>query len=114
MKFEYESFSCDVDIFYKENDVLVRFYDSSKEQNQDEIINLVIVNSGYGYLLLKSKGDAALLSGFLDEDVFKSDKLVEEAVHFLISLSPVSGDVYTPYHVDRIKLTGYIEYNGEY
>lgn len=33
MKFEYQSFSCDVDIFYRDNDIMVRFYESSQEQN---------------------------------------------------------------------------------
>jgi len=112
MKFEYENFSCDVDVFYKENDVLVRFYDSAKEQSEDEIIDLVIVEPGYGYLLLK--GDSALLSGFLDEIIFSSDALIEAAIEFLESLSKVSGDVYTPYHIDLIKRTTYLEYNGEY
>ncbi|WP_143152504.1 hypothetical protein [Clostridium cavendishii] len=92
----------------------MRFYDSTNEQNEDEITNLVIVDPGYGYLLLKSKGDAALLSGFLDEAVFSSDELVDAAINFLESLSSVSVDVYTPYHVDRVKLTSYVEYNGEY
>ncbi len=114
MKFEYNNFSCDVDVFYGSNDVLVRFYDSSKEQSDDEICNLVIVNPGYGYILLKNKGDAALLSGFLDENIFSSDELVHAVIDFLEKLSPVSGDVYTPYHIDRVKLTSYVEYNGEY
>jgi hypothetical protein len=114
MKFEYESFSCDVDVFYKENDVLVRFYDSSKEQSEDEIIDLVIVEPGYGYLLIKYKGDSALLSGFLDENIFSSDELIEAAIEFLESLSKVSGDIYTPYHIDLVKRTTYLEYNGEY
>lgn len=114
MKFEYESFSCDVDVFYKENDVLVRFYDSSKEQSGDEIIDLVIVEPGYGYLLIKYKGDAALLSGLLDENIFSSDELIEAAIEFLEGLSKVSGDIYTPYHIDRVRLTSYLEYNGEY
>ncbi|WP_099192374.1 hypothetical protein [Tepidibacter mesophilus] len=114
MKFEYESFSCDVDIFYREHDILVRFYDSSREQNEDETVNLVIVDPGYGYLLMKFKGDGGLLSGYLDETVFSSDELVYAAIEFLESLSPLSEEVYLPHHVDRVKLTSYVEYNGEY
>ncbi|GAA0741541.1 hypothetical protein [Clostridium oceanicum] len=114
MKFVYENFSCDVDIFYREQDILVRFYNSSKEQNEDEIDNLVIVHPGYGYLLLKFKGDAGLLSGYLEETVFSSDELVDAAIEFLENLSPLSGKVYLPHHVDRVKLTSYVEYNGEY
>lgn len=114
MRFEHGSFSCDVEIFYKESDVLVRFYDSSNEQKEDEIVNLVVVDSGYGYIMLKIKGDAGLLSGFLIESVFSSDELVEAAINFVETLSPLSGKIYIPHHVDRIKATSFIEYNGEY
>lgn len=114
MKFEYQSFSCDVDIFYRENDIIVRFHDSSKEQSEEEIYNLVIVNPGYGYLLFKAKGEVGLLSGFLDESIFSSDDLVDAAIEFIENLSPIAKDVCIPHHVDRVKLTSYVEYNGEY
>lgn len=113
MKFEYKDFSCDVDIFYRGQDVLIRFYDSSKEQEEEEIFNLVFVDPGYGYLLFKMKGQSGLLSGFLNEAVFSSDEIVDAAIEFLEKLSPLSGDC-TYYHVDRIKLTSFAEYNGEY
>lgn len=114
MKFKYGNFSCDVDIFYRDNDIMVRFYDSSKEQDENEIVNLVIADSGYGYLLLKIKGDSGLLSGFLDESAFPTDELVNAAVDFLESLSPTARQVCIPHHVDRIKLTSFVEYNWEY
>lgn len=114
MKFEFEAFSCDVDTFYNGNDLLVRFYDSSKEQKEDEISNLVIVDPGYGYLYIKFKGDAGLLGGFLDEKVFSSDELVDAAIDFIQCLTPLSNNIYLPYHVDRVRLTSYVEYNGEY
>ncbi|WP_297429866.1 hypothetical protein [Clostridium sp.] len=114
MKFEYKNFSCDVEIFKKDLDILVRFYDKSNEQNEDEIVNLVIVDPGYGYLLLKFKGNSGLLSGYLNESIFSSDELVDAAINFIESLSPLSEYAYIPHHVDRVKLTSFVEYNGEY
>ncbi|KNY26897.1 hypothetical protein [Pseudobacteroides cellulosolvens] len=114
MKFEYKNFSCDVDIFYKEDDLLIRFYDSSNEQEEDEIINLVIVDPGFGYLYIKFKGDAALIGGFLDEEVFSSDELVDAAIDFIENLSPKARNIYIPHHVDCVKRTSFVEYNGEY
>jgi len=114
MKFSYKKFSCDTEIYHKDNDIIVRFFDSSKEQEETEIINLVIVDPGYGYLCLKYKGDAALLSGFLDEDVFSSDDLIDAAISFIENINPTSKNIYTPYHIKRFKQTSFIEYNGEY
>lgn len=114
MKFIFEGFSCDVEIFYKGQDILLRFYDSAKEQKEDEIINLVIVDPGFGYLYLKSKGESALLSGFLDESIFVSDEIVEAAINYLENLSPRTINSYIPNHVARIKRTSFVEYNGEY
>ncbi|KAF6563759.1 hypothetical protein G9G63_13600 [Paenibacillus sp. EKM202P] len=82
MKFSYKNFSCDTEIYYKDKDIIVRFFDSSKEQEEDDIID-----PGYGYLCLKYKGDAALLSGFLDEDVFSSDDYIDAAISFIEVLS---------------------------
>jgi hypothetical protein len=114
LKFEHKDFSCDADMFSKGNDILVKFFDSSKEQLEEEIVNLVIVDPGYGYLFLKFKGDGALLGGFLDEDVFSSDELVDAAIDFLKRLSPLSNKCYVPHHVERVKRTSFVEYNGEY
>lgn len=113
MEFSYKSFSCDAEIYYKDKDIVVRFFDSSKEQEED-MFNLVIVDPGYGYLCLKHKGDSALLSGFLDEDIFSSDEHIDAAISFIEILSPNIKDVYTPYHITRFKQTSFMEYNGEY
>jgi hypothetical protein len=113
MKFQYENFSCDVDIFTSGDDLMVRFYDSSIEQNEEQICNLVIVDPGYGVICLKFKGAGGLLSGFLDESVF-SEAAVESAIEFVEKLSPRRSDAYIPHHVRRFKATSYIEYNGEY
>ncbi|GIO31787.1 MULTISPECIES: hypothetical protein [Paenibacillus] len=115
MKFIYESFACDVDTFFYNQDILVRFYDGSKEQEESEIINLVFVDPGYGYLLVKNKGEnSALLSGFLDEDVFSTDEIVDAAISFIENLSPILKNKYMPYHIKRFKKTSFVEYNGEY
>ncbi len=114
MKFEHGDFSCDVDIFQHDNDIVVRFFDQSKEYKTEEIINLVLVDSGFGYLMLKFKGDDGLLSGFLDERVFATEEAVYAAIEFIENLSPLSENAYIPFHINRIKLTSFVEYNGEY
>lgn len=115
MKFVYEKFSCDVDIFRQGDDIIVRFYNGQNEPAADEIVNLVFVDPGYGYLQLKCKGEhEGLLSGFLDESWFVSEEMVDAAIAFIESLSPHSHGIYLPYHVARFKRTDYVEYNGEY
>jgi len=112
--FEHEHFTCDVDIFKRNDDILVRFYDASKEQTEEEIVNLVIVEPGHGYICLKFKGDDGLLSGFLDKNVFSNNSMVEAAISFVESLSPLSDGAYLPHHIDLISRESYVEYNGEY
>ncbi|WP_127193456.1 hypothetical protein [Paenibacillus anaericanus] len=55
MKFEFKNFSCDVDVFYKDQDIVVRFYDGSREQTENEIVNLVVVDPGFVICFLNSK-----------------------------------------------------------
>lgn len=112
--FEYGDFSCSVDIFRNGEDIIVRFYDKSKEQEEKDIKDLVIVDPGYGYICLKFKGEDGLLSGFLDEDFFSNNEIIGEAVEFVENLSEKSKWAYIPHHIDRVKLTSYVEYNGEY
>ncbi|MBU7318898.1 hypothetical protein [Paenibacillus oleatilyticus] len=115
MKFIFNNFTSDVEIFNKDNDdFVVRFYDKAKEQNEDEIINLVIVDPGYGYISLKIKGEGALLSGFLDEDIFITEEMVDAAINYIEDLIPHAKNRYMPYHVVRFKKASYVEYNGEY
>ncbi|KPV58662.1 hypothetical protein QJ48_14865 [Paenibacillus sp. A3] len=115
MKFTFNNFTCDVEIFNKDkDDVVVRFSDKTKEQNEEEIIDLVIVDPGYGYLCLKIKGEGALLSGFLDEGIFVTDDMVEAAINYIEDLLPHAKNRYMPYHVARFKKSSYVEYNGEY
>lgn len=114
MKFVHDTFSCDVDIFQNDKDLVVRFYDKLKEQDEEEIVNLVLVDPGYGYLSLKFKGENGLLSGFLDENLFSTDAAVAAAIAFVENLSPLSPHAYIPHHVRRFKTTSFVEYNGEY
>jgi hypothetical protein len=112
MKFIYNNFSCDVDVFENKKDVIIRFYDKSKEQNEEDICDLVIVHSGYGFLCLKIKGDNGLLSGYLDKNIFSSKEMVYKAIEFIENLFPEIEPIY--YHIDLVKFVDYIEYNGEY
>ena len=103
-----------MDLFCNGEDVLLRFYDGTREHRESEIVNLVIVDPGYGFLCLKIKGDCGLISGCLDESVFTSEKMIESAVDFLKNLAPRINDGYVPFHVQRVKTIDYVEYNGEY
>lgn len=114
MKFEYENFSWDVDIFRNRDDLIVRFYEKSREQSEEQIVYLVIVEPGHGYICLKFKGDGGLLSGFLDKNIFCNEEMVDEAIEFVESLSPLSEYIYLPHHIDLISRDGYVEYNVEY
>lgn len=114
MKFVYGSFSCDVDILSNGQKSIFRFYDGAKEQKEDEIVNLVIVDPGYGFLTLTNKGNSALVGGFLDEEAFISTEMADAAVEFAISYFPENAEWYIPYHVDRVKKMDFTEYNGEY
>ena len=114
MKFHFKQFICDVDVFQNEDGILLRFYDGTKEQIVEEIVNLVIVDSGYGFLCLKVKGEDGLISGYLNRDVFTSDDMVYAAVEFLKNLFPKFTGGYVPYHIDRVQFVDCIEYNGEY
>ena len=58
MQFESHTFKCDVDIYRSNDGVAVRFYDRSREQSEDQIVNLVIVQPPFGYLSLKYIGDS--------------------------------------------------------
>lgn len=115
MKFTFGAFSCDVDVFRCDRDIVARFYDKKKEHECHQIVNYVRVEPGYGFLCLKFKsGDSALLSGFLLEDVFSSDEMIGCAIDYVEQLSPLSSGAYIPHHVDRIRMTSHVEYNGEF
>ncbi len=100
MKFQYEYFSCDVDIFRNGENLTVRFYDKFMEQSEEQIVNLVIVEPGFGYICLKFKGDDGLLSGFLDKHVFYNEHMVDAAIEFVESLAPKARFAYLPHHID--------------
>ena len=114
MQFQHEGFSCEVDIFTSDAGLVARFYDKAREHQERDIINLVVADPGYGYLCLKRQGEAGLLSGFLSEQVFASDDCISQAIEFVESLAPWTKSAYVPHHVDRIRPTTFVEYNGEY
>jgi hypothetical protein len=113
MRFQHESFCCDVELYTNGDNMVVRFFDRSAEHDEEQIHDLVIVDPGFGVICLKFKGGGALLSGFLDESVF-SEAAVVSAIEFVERLSPRSDSAYIPHHVRRFKATGVVEYNGEY
>ena len=114
MKFNFEKFTCDVDVFRNGDDLIARFYDKNTEQDSHEIVDLVIVDPGFGYISLKFKGDDALLGGLLYKHVFSSEAMVCAAIEFIESLSPKANGAYIPHHIDLVSRVNYIEYNGEY
>ncbi len=114
MTFSYKKFSCNFEVFYSGEDILIRFYDDLKEQSEHELVNLVIVDSGYGFLCLKAKGDSAILSGYLNRNVFTSDEMVFAAIDLVENISPKYKNAYVPYHIELVKQDRYLEYNGEY
>ena len=111
--FQHENFTCDVDVFCRGDDLVVRFYHKSNEQEDEEIHDLVVVDPGLGFICLKFKGDEGLLSGCLDHVVF-SEAAVLKAIDFVQALSPRSANAYIPYRVRLFEASGFIEYNGEY
>lgn len=112
-KFRHDSFTCNVDVFYGGDDLVVRFYHKHIEQEANDIRDLVVVDPGFGFICLKCVGEDGLLSGFLDKNVF-SESAVHKAIDFVQALSPRSGNAYIPCHVRLFGASGVIEYNGEY
>ncbi len=114
MKFTYKDFSCDTEVYKNNDNVIVKFFDQNKEHKYGQIINCVIVDPGFGYINFKLIGEgSALLSGFLDETVFNSNELINSAIDFVENITKAE-DCYTPHHVCKIKINGYVEYNGEF
>ena len=119
MKFESHTFKCDVDVYRNNDGFTVRFYDRSREQTEDQIVNLVIVQPPFGYLSLKFIGDSGegLLSGFLSHLVF-TEAMVQDARDFIERLAEQSFEGRTigsiPSHITLVKESGYVEDNGEY
>ncbi len=115
MEFSYSGFSCEADIYRNGDDIVVRFYNQEREHTDQQIVDLVVVDPGFGYMCLKFKGEyGGLLSGFLNERFFISDQMVKAAIDFVENLSPLSAKVYLPHQVVCFKPVSYVEYNGEY
>jgi hypothetical protein len=114
VEFRHGAFSCAVEIFRRGDDIVVRFFDAARDHAAEQIMNYVVCDPGLGFLCLRFKGENGLLSGFLVDTVFANEAIVEAAVDFTMSLSPKSESAYIPFHIDRIRLASYVEYNGEY
>ena len=114
-RFEYKSAACEVDIFRQGRNIILRFFDPSKEQTPEQMINLVIVNDSYGFLHLKYIGEhSAIIDGYLNESFFFEPRMVQAAIDLIFELFPEAESAYVPHHVSTVKITGYDEYNGEY
>lgn len=114
MKFKVNNFSCDIEK-YKLDDksFVIKFFNKEKEHSEEQICDYVLVEPGFGYIYLKYKGEDALLSGFLDENTF-TDEMIHIAIDFVESLSPYSNDAYIPHNIMKVKISGTVEYNGEF
>jgi hypothetical protein len=113
-EFRHGDFVCDVEVSSNGDDLVVRFFGRAHDHEVGQIRGLVIADPGIGFLALRFKGDAALLTGFLQEHRFADPGRVEAAIEFLESLSPKAANAYIPHHVDLFRNTTYVEYNGEY
>ncbi len=113
MRFVSGDQSCDTEVFKNEKDIVVRFYNKAAEPEESDIIDFVEVDTGFGYLALKFKGEEALLSGFLDENFFKSQTSIESAIDFVKNLNQMAWEAYIPYRICMVRCCESIEYNGE-
>ena len=115
MKFLYNDFECDIEVFIKENDYIFRVFDSKKEIAESEIHDLVIADAGYGFICAKMKGeDSGLISGYLDSRYFTSEDMVDSLLERIEEYVPDLKDRYVPYHIELVEFKKYVEYNGEY
>ncbi|MCL2386818.1 MAG: hypothetical protein FWC89_04610 [Defluviitaleaceae bacterium] len=111
MKFTHGDFVCDVDMFRNKDDIVLRFYDATKEYG---ISDYTCVDSGYGFLCLKikDKDGMGIVSGYLNVDVFSNDNIILEAIEFLEKQS-IANDYCNPYRVECVKLGAFVDYTGE-
>lgn len=112
-KFIYNGWSCDAEFFYGDNGCVIRFLDSSEEKYGNQLSDLVIAHTGYGFLHIKYVGEDAVLSGMLDGSRFSKD-MIQSVTDFAEENISECRNVYLPYHIDFISMTDYDEYNGEY
>jgi len=112
MKFKFENFSCDVQIFKDNEDMIMRFYDKNLEHKEKDICDYVLADPGFGFLCLKKKGQDGLLTGFLDNKIFSNNNIVDAAIEFLEKTAKADG--YIPHQVLRVKTVKINEYNGEF
>ena len=114
LSFEADGLRCAVAVYRNATGFVLRFYDAARHPPAAPLKNLVLVDPGHGYLCLTQVGDDAVLSGLLDETVFGTDALVAQALAFAERQWSGAANAYLPHHVSRVRLTTYVEYNGEY
>jgi len=109
----YEEKECDVEIFKNENGIVVKFFNKNVEPKEDEMRDYVFVDTGYGYISLKQKGEDGILSGFLKKDFFSNELIILQASDFVESLNPEMKDAYIPHNFERIQKYDSLTWTGE-
>ena len=107
--------SCHVDVAEAPDLIIVKFFDAAREQSAGQIVNLVVVDAGYGTIWYRKKDNhSALLGGhLLEAPLFLTRDAVHAAIDFVKSLRP-SWRCYTPHGIEIVARRWRVEYNGEY
>lgn len=113
MIFKYQEHKCDVEIYSNEEGIIVKFFNKEKEPKDNQIVDYVYVESGYGYINLKRKGEEGVLSGFLKKDFFVNSRMVNLAIDFVIQQLPNMGEAYIPYNLERVVVSDAAIWTGE-
>ena len=109
----YDRKECDVEVFKNEHGIAVKFFNKNDEPNDNEVINYVFVEAGYGYISLKRKSNDAIISGYLRREFFSNESIISRAKDFVESLVPEMKDAYIPYNFERITVFDRLTYTGE-
>jgi len=110
---DYKSKECEIEIFSNEEGIVVKFFNNEIEPKESEIIDYVFVDTGYGYLSLKRKGEDAIVSGLLKKAFFSNSSIIHQAIDYIVTLLPNLDDAYIPYNIERIEIFDTLTYTGE-
>ncbi len=110
---DYKSKECEIEIYSNEEGIVVKFFNKETEPKEDKIIDYVYVDTGYGYLSLKRKGEDAILSGLLKKDFFSNSSIIHQAIDLVSKLLPNLEDAYIPYNIERIQIYDSDNWTGE-
>lgn len=115
MQFSCNNFLCDIEVYVKDNDYVFRLYDGKKEPKGHEMHNLVIVDSGYGFICVKVVDiDTWVISGYLNSHYFTAENMVDELLAKIEEYLPNLKNSCSYHHIELVDFNKYIEYNGEY